>query len=106
MDAVRASLYAKLHWGGEPGQVRQAINGALDNLPIAKSKSDLAQLMTDTDRILLEMADAKTTGSSIQWNTEQPWSDAKVILHLREHISSENHEVKPIVDYMWQAQEG
>jgi hypothetical protein len=34
---------------GEPGQVRQAINGALDNLPIAKSKSDLAQLMTDTD---------------------------------------------------------
>jgi hypothetical protein len=27
--------------------------------------------------------------------------DAKVILHLREHISSDkNHEVKPIADYM------
>jgi hypothetical protein len=39
---------------------------ALDNLPIAKSKSDLAQLMTDTDRILLEMAEhAKDNAAAV-----------------------------------------
>jgi hypothetical protein len=69
MDAVRASLYAKLHWGGEPGQVRQAMERWTPT--IAKSKSDLLK-MTDTDRILLEMADAKTTQQ--QYSVEQPSS--------------------------------
>lgn len=104
MDAVRAFLsYAKLHWGGDPGQVRQQINGALDNLPIGKTKSDLAKLVTDTDRILLEMEEhAKDNGGAVFSRAiEQPWSDAKVILHFREHISSDkNCEVKPIADYM------
>jgi hypothetical protein len=46
------------------------------------------------------MTTQKTTGSGGHGTIEQPWSDAKVILHLREHISNENHEVKPIADYM------
>jgi hypothetical protein len=61
MDAVRASSYAKLHWWrtwtGPPS------NKWVGQPTIAKSKSDLAQLMT-TDRILLEMAERKRQRSS------------------------------------------
>jgi hypothetical protein len=67
MDAVRASLY-KLHLENLDRSAKQWSVGHPQSL-----RARVTWLkMTDTDRILLEMADAKTTQQ--QYSVEQPSS--------------------------------